>query len=53
MNRDVPNIWHVIGRFSIGFGATKIWIKRDEGEFMTIKYENFEEWLKMIWDKEF
>lgn len=53
MNRRNPEVWYVVGGFSIGFGGNGIWIRDEDHTTMKIKYESFEKWLKLIWDKEF
>lgn len=53
MNRRNPEIWYVVGMFSIGFGGNGVWIKDEGGAATKISYESFEKWLQRIWDEEF
>lgn len=46
-------IWHQVGKFQVAFNYDGVWIRRDSDEMMQLKFENFEAWLDMIWEKEF
>lgn len=45
--------WHQVGEFQVAFHYDGLWIRKDSGEMMQLKYENIGKWLGIIWEKEF